>query len=409
MMIDKDLVFKLIFKHRNGDNNDWVAITEEYNSIKNENRSKNSLRSIWLRLSSEEKDSVVSGNDNKTNEYKETFRKNADGSYLYDRLIQMHESDLIDDTKVLNSFNLDPLKWVITSAEFNLWSVESKVKRLNNYQAKIKVKPKKLNDIDKHDLKDMFSNVYKLPKIDLIKPTSSNSFALRITDSHIGSSVFKEYSMYQMVEKAKIDIINGGFETVYIDFLGDILHVDNVNKTTDRGTQLEMPMSAYDMIRKAQEVITYTINELSLTDTEVRWTQGNHSRLTEWLFFRLIAESFSNNKHIKFMVDESRRKGYLIYNTFCGLFHGDMPKKNYYDVFHFEFSLLWGQANKWEIHSGHFHSLTQITKGGMLHTIHGIDKDTDTYEDSLGYMNMYNKVEAVIYNKELGRVETFLY
>ena len=74
MMIDKDLVFKLIFKHRNGDNNDWVAITEEYNSIKNENRSKNSLRSIWLRLSSEEKDSVVSGNDNKTNEYKETFR-----------------------------------------------------------------------------------------------------------------------------------------------------------------------------------------------------------------------------------------------------------------------------------------------------------------------------------------------
>ena len=51
MMIDKDLVFKLIFKHRNGDNNDWVAITEEYNAIKNENRSKNSLRSIWLRLS----------------------------------------------------------------------------------------------------------------------------------------------------------------------------------------------------------------------------------------------------------------------------------------------------------------------------------------------------------------------
>ena len=93
----------------------------------------------------------------------------------------------------MDSFNLDPLKWVITSAEFNLWSVESKVKRLNNYQAKIKVKPKKLNDIDKHDLKDMFSNVYKLPKIDLIKPTSSNSFALRITDSHIGSSVFKEY------------------------------------------------------------------------------------------------------------------------------------------------------------------------------------------------------------------------
>ena len=38
-----------------------------------------------------------------------------------------------------------------------------------------------------------------------------------------------------------------------------------------------------------------------------------------------------------------------------------------------------------------------------------IDKDTDTYEDSLGYMNMYNKVEAVIYNKELGRVETKLY
>ena len=109
------------------------------------------------------------------------------------------------------------------------------------------------------------------------------------------------------------------------------------------------------------------------------------------------------------MVDESRRKGYLIYNTFCGLFHGDMPKKNYYDVFHFEFSSLWGQANKWEIHSGHFHSLTQITKGGMLHTIHGIDKDTDPYEDSLGYMNMYNKVEAVIYNKELGRVETKLY
>lgn len=405
-MINKKLVLELIPKYHENGSIQWSELVKEYNYTTKENRTRNTLRSIWTRLPNHEKDKIR-GKQEK--QYKETFQKNADGSYLYDRLIQMHEGDMIDDTKVLESFNLDPLKWVITSSTFNLWSVESKDKRLNNYQAKIKVKPKEVKDINSIDLLSIINSVKPLEKIKTNKVDSDNSYAIRITDTHIGSNVFNEYAMYTTIEKAKKDILNNDISKVYIDFLGDILHVDNNSKTTDRGTQLEMEMSSYDMIRKAVEVIAHVIRELSIVETQVNWVQGNHSRTLEFVFFLLVENMFVNNEHIKFNVDETTRKAYMIYDTMINLFHGDIPKKNYYQIFQFEFSDLWGQAKRWELHSGHFHSLSQTTIGGMLHTIHGVQKFTDDYERSLAYTNKWLKLEAVLYNKDLGRVETFLY
>ncbi|WZU00631.1 hypothetical protein MGH68_13940 [Erysipelothrix sp. D19-032] len=122
-----------------------------------------------------------------------------------------------------------------------------------------------------------------------------------------------------------------------------------------------------------------------------------------------VRRDYSESDHITFNIDESYQKANLIYDTFVGVFHGDMPRKNYTNWSQFQFSELWGKAKRWEQYSGHLHSKEVFTVGGLEHTILGTMKPTDRYEQSLGYGNYRPTVEAYIYESDKGKTKSMYY
>ena len=389
----------------------WQRVEDDYNEIYNDYKNKSELRKIIYDNKSLEELVTLKELENAINDNrpKETISRNKDGSVLYDKLITLHENDVNDDEAILSAFSLSSTHWNIDSLILNLWSVESSKKRLNNYQAKVRVSRKKIDDITLEQQVKALNEIKVIDQIPYEELSSDYKYAIFLSDKHIGSNVHDRKALLRAIQNAKLDIIKEEAKEVNINFLGDILHVDNTNKTTVRGTQQETVGSAYDMVRSAHEVLVHLIKELSIVKTNVYWVQGNHSRLAEFQTFMVLEQYFKNCEHINFYVDESITKAYNIYDTFIGLFHGDIPRKNYFQMFQFDYPEIWGQAQAWETNSGHFHNKNVETFGGQMHTIHGTQSLQSDYEASLGYNNHWKKCEAVLYHKDFGRRKTFLY
>ena len=121
-------------------------------------------------------------NDNRP---KETISRNKDGSVLYDKLITLHENDVNDDEAILSAFSLSSTHWNIDSLILNLWSVESSKKRLNNYQAKVRVSRKKIDDITLEQQVKALNEIKAIDQIPYEELSSDYKYAIFLSDKHI--------------------------------------------------------------------------------------------------------------------------------------------------------------------------------------------------------------------------------
>ena len=381
-------------KIKNGYISDRKRILEEYNEIHDP------ITEIQLKryIATNNLIALLSGDTVEEEKPKESITRYEDGSMLYDRLIKLHDNELNDDTVIMQAFNLDPSKWLITSATFNLWSVDSKDRRLNNYQAKVKVKPKTKKDLTVEDFKKIMGDFeYKVPKRTPKVFTNKKIATVFIADDHVNQVGFSLEETYEWVAQIKQYLLNEKPEHVNINFLGDVLHVDNVSETTNKGTQLKIEGTVYDMSRNAMTHVTHIIDELSITNTTVRWVQGNHSRLAEFLIMMNVENSFRDNKFIEFDVSESRRKAYMTYDWLTGILHGDMPNKNKGYWLSTEYAELWGKSLYREQYEGHLHHSAKTNYGSLSHTTMTTKAKQTDYEVGLGYDNHMPNVEVHIY------------
>ena len=269
-----------------------------------------------------------------------------------------------------------------------------------SYQIKLTVKPKTIKDITPHDIVKLSNNFkFKMPMIKHEIKDTNKTCTVYIADDHVGQVGYDLEETKQWVQEIKEYIKQQNPERVNINFLGDVLHVDNISKTTDRGTQLETQGTAFDMVTLAFTHLCHIVNELSTVPTTVRWVQGNHSRLTEFTLMQWLETSFSHNTHIEFEVNEKRRKAYMTYEWLTGIFHGDMPKSNKGHWLSDEFAPLWGQSQYREQYEGHLHHRAITNYGSLAHnTMTTKAKQTD-YEYGLGYDNHMPNVEVHTYHK----------
>lgn len=395
------LVEKHIYKDGQGIKCDNKGILEELESMGKP--TKRRTLENWIAKLDKEEIYIRSGKASKDDDFKRSVSIDGNGVHSVVDVIAMTDEQAKDTDFVLQAFGYDPSKWAIINCTSNLWSVDGKDKRLNNYQFKVKVKPKTTKDLIPSDFKAILDG-FKVKKVDLPKPTQNNSkTALEVdfTDMHIGSEFQNLQYINQKIADIKNEIENKKVERVQLCFLGDILHADNANETTAKGTQLKLKSTAYEMVRSGLHIITNIIRELAIVDTEVYWVQGNHSRLAEFMLFQIVEKEFKDT-HIRFYNDESLRKAFLFGKNLIGLTHGDIPRKNMDSWLMYEFPELWGQARYWEIHSGHLHEEAVKSHGSMkIRTLPTV-KATDEYENSLGYRNDFTKIQTFLWHKTEG-------
>lgn len=332
-----------------------------------------------------------------------TMTSSGDGSISMQGVIdpqQFMDSMLESPESLLIANGRDPQRFVVTKHRISQTANGS-------YTYSIEMKPKGLKDLDAEELlRHLNASTFTAPKINY-RPHSrmvERAIEIDMADLHIGSAYFNKERYYESLINICRYIVQHQAEKVYLCLMGDVLHVDNVSETTDKGTQLSTVRGPYEMVDEAMEILIETILRLGATapELEVLWVQGNHSRLAEYTLIQGVAYAFRQEPHVTFNVDSRRRKAFLYGKTLVGIHHGDMPKKNRFDWLQFDYSELWGQAKYWEMHNGHFHSEEAETRGRLVSRTVTTIKQTDEYETNLGYSNGKPSIMVFRYEKDNG-------
>lgn len=328
----------------------------------------------------------------------------ADGSQRLLSYKAMSEQDSKDPNKVMEINGYDPTKWEMTNLVVSEWTARSADnEELYNYQIKLTVKPKSSQKITLNDIIKVNKEYqYIHDPIEVEVKETNRAIEIGITDTHIGSKFFDEDLYKQKMQEIAEYVKKEEVEKIYIIFYGDILHVDTSMNTTIKGTQLTVENTAYDMYRKAKDVLNFTIRKLAKVETKVISVLGNHSGLAEYALMDSLKDTWQENKHITFDIRELKRKAFLYGKQLVGVFHGDMPKKQQHLWLQRDYRELWGKALYVEQHSGHLHHEAVETKGAIVARTLPTIKDTDEYEYSLGYANINRVIQTFIYDKEEG-------
>lgn len=202
------------------------------------------------------------------------------------------------------------------------------------------------------------------------KHKSSNYVAvLGLTDLHIGkrgvdgfnSEIASKRAINTVTEASnKANTMWGEPEYWVLTIGSDMLHVDNYQGTTQKGTPMDTDVDAVDMMAIAYRTVERLVLHLQNTaPVKVVAMTGNHDRMLSALLGMMIGARFHHDPDIE-VVDGSRGSAYIRYGkSLLGFNHGDSIKAhNLPSVMSAERPKDWGECNgNWEWFCGHLHSL----------------------------------------------------
>jgi hypothetical protein len=282
------------------------------------------------------------------------------------------EGDPITPEAIMKAHNLDANKWETITYKTNFWQAQQKGGgTMLLYQSKITVKPKKeqitLEDIDRYfENKDYSKN--KLP-IECIQYDSNGEILdIKIPDLHVGLLSWRDetgadYDLKIAKEtffKCINDIIKRcqgrKFKKVMFTTLGDILHVDNDNQTTTKGTVQQTDGRIGKITECAEDMIIDAITMLGeIAPVEYIYLSGNHDRVCGYMLARSIMNAFRKDPNVTFDISPNPIKWRLFGISLVLYHHGDAPKKNIAEMpMKFARQAI-SQARHIEINLGHKH------------------------------------------------------
>lgn len=280
---------------------------------------------------------------------------------------------------IMEAKGLDISQWEVISFTKNIWQQQTKLgTKIDLCQSKLTVKPIK-NVAGLKYIVDYFNNhpinPLKFVNVEYLttKDTSTESLVLDITDLHSGllswvNETGNNYDLKIVSKRMKecIDDIlsrikSGRFKKIYISTLGDILHTDNNQGTTTKGTPQQIDGRLEKIIPRTMELFEYMIMELrKFAPIEYIYVPGNHDALTGFMFAYSLMKAFNNYDDITFDIDANPFKARLIGKTLVGFTHGISNKSKNGDWLVNDFRDLFGKCIVAEVHEGHLH--TQETK-----------------------------------------------
>ena len=179
----------------------------------------------------------------------------------------------------MEAHGLDCHLWEVLSYKSNFWQAQQKGgEKLDLYQTKIVVKPKKQTEITLQDIDNYFADKkYAIPEV-LIKKveykTDGDTLIIKIPDLHICLLSWKDecgenydlkiakenflYCIADVVDRTR----NRKIKQVLLVTLGDILHVDNDNQTTTKGTFQQVDGRIAKIINCAETMFVSAIEML---------------------------------------------------------------------------------------------------------------------------------------------------
>lgn len=338
--------------------------------------------------------------------HKRMHRYNADGSETDVRVIP--EEALQTRESLLIAHHYNPHEFELVNSTSNYWdSNQGGGDILTLYQSKITVKPKN-NAIDYQAIIQQLESHKEpyQPKNITVSIPKSRYFLLPSFDTHFDGDTLEGYK--PSLERTLAFLQDNTFRQSLLILGGDICHVDSINNTTTKGTQLETTNigKAFDEMEEYYETIIEQMLRRSRS-VHVMQLNGNHDNTLGYAFARLLKRAYSRQPNVTFDVDLRQRKATMLGNNMiCGS-HGDKGKKQYPQLFATEYATLWARATNRELFTGHLHHELTKDDGGILHRQMPTAKEPDTWHAQNGFTMASQRFQLLTYTE--GTTESVVY
>lgn len=354
-----------------------------------------------------------------TESYTQSIEYKADGSVTFEGILAWLEGEPITPEAIMKGHNLDVKHWDVVSYKSNFWQQQAKGgKKILLYQSKITVKPKQreeitLEDIDRYfETKDYSKD--KLPIECINYDPDGEILEIDLADPHIGLLAWRKESgadydlkivksrffmcINDIVERCK----HRKFKKIYLVGLGDVLHVDNNEQRTTNGTFQQTDGRLEKITECAEDMLIDGITILGkLAPVEFIHLCGNHDRLMGYMLARSVSNVFRNDPNVTCDISPNPIKHRVFGVSLVIFHHGDLPKRNTFDL---PINFARDQISKTkftEVHCGHYHTEESKVVGGVRVRYLPTIAASSYWENQQGYKSD-KAVVCYIWNEKTG-------
>ena len=313
---------------------------------------------------------------------KQAVKYKDNGEMVFEGIIELLSGQPITPEVVMGAHNLNSDEWTVVSFTSNAW--QSQVKdgqKMVLWQSKITVRPRTKSEITFADVDRYFANKDLTAPVVSVKSDydpDGEILEICIPDLHAGllSWRYETGEDYDLnIAKRRFfeaigDIVarcqGCSFSKIVFVTLGDLLHTDNDNQTTTKGTFQQVDGRLAKIFDYTLDMMIDGIRMLAeIAPVEVVYICGNHDRVLGYTLIKATEKAFTGNDRVVFDVTPNPQKFRIFGVTLIGWTHGDMPKKNMQGWLQDRARKEFGQCEYAEIHSGHYHSEQVLEVAGV--------------------------------------------
>lgn len=354
--------------------------------------------------------------------------KNADGSLDSTEYIQLEDGE-VSDEEILRLHHLDPNKWDVHTYTNNVWDAQDATDgRIQMYQSKLTARPKRqvisIEDIDRYMSERRFADV-----IPYVKPLqydpNGEVLEIDLPDFHGGLLAWiqetgEDYDIHiakDLFFRCLGDIINRcngrKFKKIVFVTLGDLIHIDNDNQTTTKGTFQQVDGRFAKISDTIMDMLIGGILSLKkIAPVHVIYLAGNHDRITGRMLMMAVCQAFRTDDEVTFDMAPNPQKHFTVGKCLIGLNHGDMPIKNEDKWLQVHAREDWGKCEFAEVHKGHIHSQrvkegyvlkdNTIDQGGVIIRTLPVICNASYWEHQQGYVSAAKAMMCFVWNPNTG-------
>lgn len=383
---------------------------------------KNKLK-VNLQTNSKNNDIKISNVTQPTSTPKSVERK-ADGSYIYESIIEIFEDEDVTPDRIIKAHKLSPTDWEVVSYKNNYWSQQMKGgKTVVLYQSKLIVKPRKFDNISESMVLEHFINQSNnhIPYKQKIIHNNTNSLMLEVNicDLHLGKLAFDAVSgdvyNYKIAKERFFTLINTEYrrakenkvEKILFVWSNDFFNTDGISNSTTKGTLQQTALPWQNLFLEGVSMLVDAIELLStIAPVKSFYIASNHSRQVDFYALCYLQAWFKNDENVQ-IVNNQKSRYYERYGVvLLGFSHSYYEKEsNLYHLMSNECPEEWSETTYREFHLAHYHSEKVKDVGGVIYRWLPTVCGTDDYHYDRGYIGSVKRSYSFLYDKCVGLIQ----
>ena len=356
------------------------------------------------------------------------------GTYTFENIVELIDGEEVTPDMMIQAHGLKVGLWEVVGYKNNFWQAQSKAGHIVNlYQSKLSVKPLKsgvdLDQLDQYFKDKKFTNDKPTIKPLQYDPTGE-VLEICLPDLHSGLLAWRketgaDYDLNIVKERfyqCALDIADRckhrAFKKIVLVTLGDLLHFDNEEQKTTKGTFQQADGRLSKIFTVTLDMLIDFIDTLiEIAPTEVVYIPGNHDRVAGLMLLKAVEQAYRKQQGITFDTTPNPHKHRLYGKCLVGWTHGDLARKNMPHWLQHQAKKEYGISEFAEVHAGHFHSIKTIeTKldftqedeiGGIVIRHLPTLCNASYWEHQQGYTSASKTMMCFIWNEDTGLRDTW--